>query len=138
MNKLIFATVAATLAGLVGSPMNARADHDDDEAVAAIGGFVGGLIVGTAINSNDGPGGAVDVGVVVGSRYGHGHPPRYGHGHGHWNWVTVRVWVPGRWVYDDCHRGRPNRVWIAGHHEHRRERVWVAHRGRHGCDRGCR
>lgn len=128
MNKLIFASLAAVAVSLVGTPKPAEA-RDGDKAVAAMGGFIGGLIVGSAIN--DSPSVVVahrpspQVRVVV--SHGHRHDRR----HGHWEWVTVREWVPGHWAYVDRGRGRDrgHRVWVAGHYDYRRDRVWVAHRG---------
>lgn len=134
MNKLIFASIAAVATALMGSPIRAEASHNrhdnDHEVIAAIGGFIGGVIVGSTINSNNLP--PPRVGVAV--SYGHDHGRR----HGHWEWTTVRVWVPGRWAYVDRDHGRSRRVWMDGYYDHRRERVWVAHRGNTRCDRGCR
>jgi hypothetical protein len=137
MNKMIFASIAAVATALMGTPIRAEAGHhhhdDDDEVIAAIGGFVGGLIVGAAINTNVPPPPPAPVAVAV--SYGHGHG---NHRHGHWEWTTVRVWVPGRWAYVDRECSRPRRVWVDGYYTHRRERVWVSHGHNRHCERGCR
>lgn len=127
MNKIIFASLAAAAIALMSSPTAAEARHDHDEVVAAIGGFVGGVIVGSAIDGNN-PSAHVEV------SYGHDHGR---HRHGHWEMRRVRVWVPGHWTYvdRDCHR--PRKVWVPGRYEYRRDRVWVAHRHSRHCDRSC-
>jgi len=137
MNKIIFASVLAVATALVGSPSPAAAGHnhyddDDDKVIAAVGGFVGGLIVGSTIHSSPR---VPAPAVVVSASYGQGN----GHyRHGRWEWTTVRVWVPGHWTYVGRECERPRKVWVAGHYDHRRERVWVAHRPGQGCDHGCR
>jgi hypothetical protein len=135
MNKITFASIAAIATALMGTPSRADAGHhhhdDDDEIIAAIGGFVGGMIVGAAINGHVPPPPPAPVAVAV--SYGHGH-----HHPGDWRWQTVRVWVPGRWAYVHSECNRPRRVWIDGYYDVRRERVWVAHRRGDRCDRGCR
>jgi hypothetical protein len=51
---------------------------------------------------------------------------------GYWKDVTVKTWVPERWVMSRNHWGRPVRVCEPGYFTYRTERVWVD--GRH--DRG--
>lgn len=48
-------------------------------------------------------------------------PPR-----GYWKIVTVKEWVPGRWVTTHDRHGRAYRVFEAGHYSYRDERVWVS------------
>lgn len=119
MNKLLIATVITALSGVVGIPQTARAGND---GLAALGGFIGGLIVGSTVGHpqndydyrppayHDGPDIVIDNG------------PR---ARGHWEWVTVKVWVPASWVvrYDNC--GRSFRDFRPGYFEFRRERTWV-------------
>jgi len=128
MNKLVIASLVAALTGVVGAPKTAHADGD--EVAAAIGGFIGGLIIGSNIDRDHGHRGGhvdVDVGFEVSSG-------RHYHRHGYWEIRTVRVWVPGRWVvsYDRC--GNRHRYFERGHHEHRRERVWVGPRDWRRCN----
>ena len=118
MNKLIITSVALAVGTLIGTPAPAKAD--DGEVLAAIGGFIGGVIVGS--HSRDveylppAPRSHFGVSVVVDSRHGRS---------GHWEYVSMRTWVPGRWLvrFDDC--GRRVRTFERGHYEVRRERVWV-------------
>lgn len=44
---------------------------------------------------------------------------------GYWKTVTIREWVPGRWVIDRDRRGREFRTFENGHYTYRDERVWV-------------
>jgi hypothetical protein len=131
MNKLVLTTLVAALSGVFAAPTTARAG--DGEVVAAIGGFIGGVIVGSTIDRDHDHrhdrGGAVHVEVRTG-RHGHGH----GHRHGYWDTTRVRVWVPGRWVvtYDRC--GERVRYFERGRYEWRRERVWVPTHDRRRCE----
>lgn len=110
----------------------APAKAGDDEAVAAIGGFVAGIITGAILDNHDDR-----VHVSVHGRY----PGRrdYGKGRhyrtGHWEIKRVRVWVPGYWdvTYDRC--GDRVKVWRRGHYTWRKERVWVSCRDRDRHDR---
>ena len=125
MKTKITALLLAAVAALALVPKQAQAG---DKEIALIGGFIGGLVVGSAINNDRGYVG-YDSQVVV-HDYG-----RYDRGpRGHWDVRTVRVWVPGFWQtryeYD-----RRVQFFVPGHYEMRRERVWVAHGGRRGYDR---
>lgn len=120
MKTKLTALLLAAVAALTLVPKQAQAG---DKELALIGGFIGGLIVGSAINDS-----RTDVHydtVVVGHDYRH--HGRYDRGgRGHWEWRTVRIWVPG------CHEtrydyGRRIRVFVPGYYETRRERVWVAY-----------
>lgn len=44
---------------------------------------------------------------------------------GYWKEVSVRVWVPERWVVRHDRRGRPERYLEAGYYTYRTDRVWV-------------
>lgn len=120
MNKTATVSLLAATA-LLFAPKPAVAG---DKELAAIGGFIGGLIIGSQIN-NDRHHGRVVVEPAC--------PPPAPvviHTGGYWDYRPVRVWVAPRWivVYDSCNR--PVRRYVAGHYETRRERVWVAqHRG---------
>ena len=124
MNKFVAAALFATVGGLLFTPQTVRAD--DDEVVAAVGGFIGGLIVGSTLNDDHYRHAPVRVStrVVIGSR-GHRHHHHH-HRHGHWEWNRVRVWVPGYWVVREDHYGRRIRYFEPGRHVYRRERVWIA------------
>lgn len=89
----------------------------------------------------------VDVGITLGSPR---HAPVYvepapvvvpaGHRHasssrGHWDTVTVKTWVPGRWVVSRDRWGRRHRFFENGYYTYHTERVWVEGRGRGRDDR---
>jgi hypothetical protein len=52
---------------------------------------------------------------------------------GYWKEVTVKVWVPARWVVSRDHCGREVRVYERAYPTYKTERVWVSHddRGHH-------
>ncbi len=127
MNKLA-ALSLLTVGALTFAPKSALAGHGrgGDEALAAIGGFLGGLIVGTAIN--DRPAYShYDRTVLVSSRY-----DRYDRrddcrdDRGYWKHVTVKTWVPGYWTTSYRH-GRCVRYHVNGHWSYRTKRVWVSY-----------
>ncbi len=98
---------------------------------AAIGGFIGGVIVGSVLaDQHRGPDAVV---VEAGYRdYG----PAYHHApRGYWRDVHTRVWVPGFWTMERDHWGRPYRRYVEGHYEIRRDRVWVSYDSRGRYDR---
>lgn len=105
--------------------------HAGDEALAAFGGFVAGMITGAVIENNtDFHGGVV---VEVGDR--HGRHDRYAcydryDRRGHWEVRRVRVWVPGRWEFTISRCGDRIRVWKPGHYTWHSEKVWVRHDNR--------
>lgn len=115
MNKLIIVSVVAALSGMGLAPQNAQAGNN--EVWAALGGFVGGVIVGSALDDDH------NSTVVVNAGYGN-YPRR-----GYWEVVSVRTWVPGYWVvrYDDC--GRRYKHFNRGHYTLTKKRVWVDGRG---------
>lgn len=154
MNKLIrFPLVPLLLAAFSGTPAQA-----DDEAIAAIGGFVAGIVTGAIIDDHD-----ARSHVYIGrDRYGrksyHGRHERrhdygygdrggcrkrdcradhrYGHKTGHWEIKHVRVWVPGRWIVKHDRCGERIKVWKRGHYTWHKERVWVSYKKRDGCRTG--
>jgi hypothetical protein len=125
MNKLVIASLVAALSGSTVAPQTASA-HDHGNVAAAIGGFIGGLIVGSSVRDHDDV--RVERRVII--RDDCDRPS------GYWGWNEFRVWVPGQWSYgfDDC--GRRYRYFERGHYEIRRERVWIETRGpgRYGRD----
>ena len=50
---------------------------------------------------------------------------RYVPAPGHWEDVTVKTWIPGRWVTSRDRWGRPVRFFEEGRFAFRTERVWV-------------
>ena len=98
----------------------------------------------------------VGIGINVGSAYGgpaYAPPPvmlpptatvivppapRYTPSRGHWEDVTVKTWIPGRWVASRVRWGRPVRYFEEGRYAFRTERVWVDHAPRpaYGYNRG--
>lgn len=123
------ALALATLAALA-TPKTARAN----DAGAILGGFIGGVIVGSVIaDHHHGP----DAVVVEAGYRG---PDRCDEPRGYWRDVTTRVWIPAAWIVERDHWGRPYRRYIEGHFEFRTDRVWVAYndhgpRDRRGYDR---
>lgn len=128
MNKIAITSVLAVMTGLAGAPQTAQARGD--EALAAIGGFIGGVLVASAANQHysdqDAYYGYDDYNnrYPVDYRYdGRDYRRDYGrdYGRNHRQWVTVRVWVPGRWIIRYDGYGRRERCYVRGHYEHRRE-----------------
>ncbi len=122
MNKLVAATLFAAVSGLFCAPQTARAGGD--ETAAAIGGFIGGLIVGSSIDHDhharydDHARVHVGASIVIADRDHHHH-------RGHWETNRIRYWVPGRWVVSFDRRGHRVRGFERGHYAIREERVWV-------------
>lgn len=115
--KLAALALALVTLFALGAPKTAQAN----DAGAAIGGFIGGVIVGSVIaDQHRGPDAVV---IEAGYRdYGPHHGPR-----GYWRNVHTRVWVPGFWTMDRDRWGRPFRRYVEGHYELRRDRVWVSY-----------
>lgn len=113
----LIATTALTLA-----PKPAQAG---DKGLALVGGFLGGLIVASAINDSrhaDYP--AHGTPVVNYSHRDAGYEDRGDAGY--WKEVNVRVWVPGCWVVERRPYGRSYRHYVEGYYTYRTNRVWVA------------
>jgi hypothetical protein len=104
------ALALVTLAA-VATPKTAKAN----DAGAILGGFIGGVIIANALNDHH-------HGTVV-VRDG----DRCDDNRGYWRDVSVRIWVPGAWVFERDHHGRHCRRYIAGHYELRTDRVWMAY-----------
>lgn len=119
MNKL--ATLSLLAAGaLAFTPQSAVAG---DKTVAAIGGFIGGLIVGSQVNSH-----SSHTTVIYDD---HCPPPGpvviVSNGPGYWIERPVQVWVAPTWIITYDPWNRPIRRYVAGHHTTRMEKVWVNH-----------
>lgn len=131
MNTRITALALTAATALSLTPKSALAG---DKEWAAVGGFLGGIILGAAIadNHHDTYSHTGGTTVIVRDR-----DDRCEDNDGYWDTVSVSVWVPGDWVYRrDC--GRRVRIYIPGHYEDRHQRVWVSHsrrHDRHGHDR---
>jgi hypothetical protein len=102
-----------------------------DKALAAVGGFIGGVIVGAHLDRGDRYDRRAPVVVeacpppaVV--YYNTPHSPR----RGYWQDSTVRVWVPARTVVTVDRWGRRIHHYEPGHYAYRTDRVWVESRGR--------
>lgn len=132
MKKHLIITLC-TVAALAFVPIT----HAGSKERAAIGGFVGGLIVGHAL-SKHAP--APDCRETV--QYDRHHRSSYGHYNrhqraspGHWETSRVKIWVPGHWSVRVDRCGTRVRHFVAGRYGWRTERMWVAyapaHRG-HG------
>ena len=95
-----------------------------DKEVAIIGGFLGGLIVASAINDShhDGYYERGHTAVVV-NDYECRDQQRDS---GCWKEVSVQVWVPACWIVERSYYGRDCRRYVGGHYEYRTNRVWVA------------
>jgi len=122
MKTIAFVSLLSVTA-LAFTPAPAKAGS---EGVAALGGFIGGLIVGHALS--DHRAGPPSTEVFVTHRHGDRYDSRYDGGrherHGYWDSVRVKVWVPGYWT--TCYeRGRRISYHTPGRYEWRIERVWV-------------
>lgn len=118
MKKTIALSLIA-LTALALAPNPALASRDGDKAAAAIGGFIGGIIVGSAINDHDRYPDHGGTRVIVDRGY-----DRFDRGY--WKEVRIRSWVPGYWTTDYRH-GRRVRIYVEGHYEFRTDRVWVSY-----------
>ena len=112
------ALALATLAA-VATPNTAKAN----DAGKILGGFIGGVIVASALNDHHHE-------TIIVRDSDRCEEPR-----GYWREVSVRVWVPGGWVFERDHCGRGYKRYVEGHYELRPDRVWVAY---NDCDRGGR
>jgi len=113
MKTKIIALALASATALSLAPKPAVAS---DKGLAIVGGFLGGLIVASAINDSH----HRDYPVVVRDRYEDCGP------NGYWKVVSVRVWVPGCWIVERGYHGRSHRRYVEGRYEFRNDRVWVS------------
>ena len=122
MKTKFTALALAAVAALSLAPKPAMAG---DKEVAIIGGFLGGLIVASAINDsrhdNNYDRNHTTVVVRDNDRWDDRRDS------GFWKEVSVQVWVPGCWIVERRHHGRDHRHYVAGHYERRISRVWVSH-----------
>ncbi len=131
MNKIILSTLAlASLATL--APTTAHAGSSETRAL--VGGLIGGLIIGSAINNNRDhhvtvshcppPPPRCDSPRVVIVEPPRQRPPPAPSGY--WKDVQTRVWVPGRWITVRQSCGREISRYENGYYTYRTDRVWVA------------
>ena len=125
MKTKITALALIAVTALTLAPKPAKAG---DKEWAVVGGLIGGLIIGSAINDSrhhDYP--ARNTTVIVNGRRDDDCDDR--NNAGYWKVVSVRVWVPGCWVLERSRygHGRTERRYIGGHYEYRTDRVWVAY-----------
>jgi hypothetical protein len=128
--KIRYTIIAAVLLGLVAAPARAG-----DEAVAAIGGFIAGIITGAVIDDHDDHywhsrhHNDVRVEVVRHSRghYSYGYHDKYRsrHSRGHYTYQTVKIWVPGHYVYTRNRCGDRIRIWKSGYYRYEKRKVYV-------------
>jgi hypothetical protein len=117
MKTKITALALITASALSLAPKPAAAS---DKGLAIVGGFIGGLIVASAINDSCHDYPARTSTVVVDNRCDACAPA------GYWRDVSVQVWVPACWVVEHNYRGYDNRRYVCGHYENRYNRVWVS------------
>lgn len=115
---IALALIAALAVSLV--PKRAEAG---DQGLAIVGGLIGGMIIGSALNDARPDYYVPSAPTVVVNDRG-----PWIHRDGYWRVATVRVWVPGHWLVERGYYGRCYRRYIEGHMEYRRERIWVADR----------
>ncbi len=114
MNKYILITILSAISFSLGS---GKASARDDEALYALGGFIGGVITTKVFDNHRS------------KRRHHHHNSSSKVVHvetrGHYKEIQVREWVDGYWeVYrDSC--GRKIRNWHDGYYTYVNKRVWV-------------
>src|SRR3954465_10490095 len=108
MKTKLTALALITASALSLAPKPAAAS---DKGLAIVGGFLGGLIVASAINDSRYDNYAPNhTTVVVDDRCDDRGPA------GFWKDVSVRVWVPGCWIVERGYRGCDRRRYIDGHY----------------------
>ena len=118
MNTKFTALALITASALSLAPKPAAAN---DKGLAIAGGFLGGLIVASAINDSRHDNNYDQCNnVVVADRCEDRRDA------GFWKEVSVQVWVPGVWIVERNFYGRNYRRYVGGHYECRNNRVWVA------------
>ena len=133
MKTKFIALALATVTALSLTPKPAAAN---DKGLAIVGGFLGGLIVASAINDSrhDNAYDNYNTNVVVtdrDDRYDYRREDRCEdrredrRDSGFWKEVSVQIWIPGVWIVERRHHGCYRR-YVSGHYECRNNRVWVA------------
>ena len=120
MKTKFTALALITVTALSLAPKPAQAS---DKGLAIIGGFLGGLIIASAINDSRHDDYPQSYNTVIATDRCDDRGPS-----GYWRDVSVEVWVPACWVVEGCDRyGREVRRYVAGHNECRTNRVWVSY-----------
>ncbi len=125
-NITALALSAATALSLMPQPAKAG-----DKEWALVGGLVGGLIIGSAINDSRHSADCYPTRattVIVNDRNDRCDD-------GYWKEVSVKIWVPGGWVIERNYYGHEYRRYVDGHYAYRTDRVWVAYDRRDRRDR---
>ena len=100
------------------SPKPAQAS---DRGLAVLSGFIGGIIVASAINDYQHDSNRdCDAAVVVNDRCDDRGPS------GCWQVVSVQTWVPAGWIVARDSYGCRTERYVGGHYECRNDRVWVS------------
>lgn len=122
MKTKLTALALITVTALSLAPKPAQAS---DKGLAVLGGFIGGVLVASAINdSRHDNYSDCNTTVVVNDRYDYRNECR---DEGYWKVVTVRSWIPGCWIVERGNHGRSFRRYVEGHYESRNDRLWVAY-----------
>jgi hypothetical protein len=119
--KIVLASFIAALSGFSGLANTAKAGTDLHVSLNL--GLPRPPVVIVPGRGNDGPGHGYDRGYDRGydSRDRRDHGPR-----GYWKEITVKTWVPARWVVSRDRRGREFRTMEKGYFTYRTDRVWVS------------
>lgn len=121
-SSLPFALVAIT--AMILTPQTARAGHREDKIFAAVGGLIGGVIIGKNIERNRQPTyhhQPESRVIVVQSHSTCPPPPR-----GYWQETRTKVWVASCWTETRNEWGHRVKVWQPGHYTYQTTRVWVS------------
>lgn len=141
MKNIVIASLIAATSGLAAAP---QASAKNNEGLAALGGFIGGLVVSTAIHdANRRPDYRAPAPAYCpppAPAYAPPPPPvcepprevRYSPPYappvprGYWEEVQVKTWVSERWVMSRDRWGRPVRVFQPGYYTYTTDRRWVS------------
>ncbi len=123
-STLLLALTAVT--AMTFAPQTALAGHREDKVAIAIGGIIGGVLIGKHLERNREPRVVQHCEpaprVVVVQRAPACPPPPPS---GYWQETRTQVWVPSQWIESCDNYGRRTRTWQQGHYEWQTTRVWV-------------
>lgn len=115
--KIVLASFIAAVSGFSGLATTAKADTDFRINLNL--GLPRPPVVVVPNRGHDVPVYGYDRGYDSHDRRDHG--PR-----GYWKEITVKTWVPARWVISRDRRGREYRTLENGYFTYRTDRVWVS------------